>query len=216
MQIDVNISINKELLENGMEFNSTNVANGWVEIEGAIKFPVQVLKTKENKMFVKFPTKRNGDDSFSNVVFPVDKDVRKNIEEKVMSEVHNQINKSFNHPEITKVNVTLLPDAEPGRSVIVRGYADVEICGIKIHGFAIKENEKGFFVQMPQYRDSHGQYQDTFYATNKVMRIDLINSILEEYENSLKRVEQEKILEEQKVSAVPEKRSELNEQAPKM
>lgn len=219
MQIDVNISVNKELLESGMEFNSTKVASGWIEIEGAIKFPVQVLKNKENKMFVKFPTKKNKDDTYSNVVFPIDKDVRKDIEEKVIQEVHNQINKSFNHPAITKVNVTLLQDAEPGQSVTVRGYADVEMCGIRINGFAIKESAKGFFVQMPQYRDGQGQYQDTFYATNKVVRIDLSNSILEEYENMLKKLEQEnkeKSLDEQKRSAALEKYVDLSEQAPKM
>lgn len=189
MEIDVKISVNKELLENPTEFKATNIAAGWVEVAGAFKFPVQVLKNRENKMFVKFPTKKNTDDTYSNVVFPIDKEVKTQIEEKVIAEVHNEMNKSFNRPEITEVNVSLLPDAKPVGSIIVRAMASIVTCGIKINGFAVKESGNGYFVQMPQYRDEHGQYHDQFYGTNKVFKIEISNSILEAYENKLKEVE---------------------------
>lgn len=214
MQLDVKLSVNKEILDNPMEFNSTNVASGWVEVEGAIKFPVQVLKNKDNKMFVRFPSKPNQDGGYSNVVFPVDKSVRAEIEEEAILEVHRQINKSFNHPEIKDIRVSVLPDKEVSGGIKVRGIASVKMCGIVINGFMIKETDNGFFVQMPQYRDEHGQYHDTFYATNKVTKIDLTNSILEAYENKTKEIEAKKqeTIKNQEVI----RNQELNNSAPKL
>ena len=208
MKLDVNLSINKEMLDNPMGFSSTHVASGWVEVEGMFKFPVQVLKNKEDKMFVRFPSKRNQDDTYSNVVFPVDKKVREEIEKKVIDQVHKEISDSLNRPEITDIRLTILPDKEVSGNVKTRAIGSLKMCGFTINGFMIKESETGFFVQNPQYRDEHGQYHDTFYATNKVAKIEISNSILEAYENKLKEIEAHKM--------VSEKHMELENTAPKV
>ena len=208
MKLDVNLSINKEMLDNPLEFNSTNIASGWVEVEGMFKFPVQVLKNREDKMFVRFPSKRNQDGNYSNVVFPTDKSVREEIENKVIDQVHQKINNSLSRPEITDIRLTILPEKEAAGSVKARAIASLKMCGITISGFMIKESENGFFVQNPQYRDEHGQYHDTLYATNKIAKIEISNSILEAYENKLKEIEAHKM--------TPEKKMELENTAPKL
>lgn len=208
MQLDVNLSINKKIVDNPMEFNEKNIASGWVEVEGAVKFPVQVLKNRDNKMFVRFPAKQNKDGNYTNIVFPIDKNVKAEIEEEVIGQVHKEINKALNHPDITDIRVSVSEDKDVSGSVKIRGIASVKMCGIVINGFMIKETEKGFFVQMPQYRDEHGQYHDTFYATNKVTKVDLTNSILEAYENKLKEMQVKRI--------ETEKTQKLNVKSPKV
>lgn len=202
MQIDVNLSVNKNFIENKMDVNSSNVANGWVEIENAIKFPIQILKTTKDgqeKAFVKFPAKRNEDNTYSNVVFPFDSSVRTAIEDKVMDVFKKEITKGINLPEISDVSVTLLPHKEMNGKPVARAMASIKVCGIAVNGFTVKETKDNFFVQMPQYRDKEGLYHETFYGTNKSMQILISNTILEAYENLTKQMRNEMKVSEPEV-----------------
>ncbi|MGN1156155.1 MAG: septation protein SpoVG family protein [Agathobacter sp.] len=185
MKIDVKLSLDSDFLKKyGKENQSANVASGWVELENAIKFPVRVLQTKDKIAFTKYP-QVNTDGQWNNILFPVDKDVKDEIDAAVLDEMRMQIFKELNVPDITRVRVTILPEEENPGKVAVKAMATIYICGCAINGISVKESANGLFVQMPQYRDSEGKFHDYVYGTNKYVQAAINESVLGEYQKQL-------------------------------
>ena len=185
MKIDVKLSLEKEFVENyGKENKSSIVASGWVELEAALKFPVRVLQSKESVAFVKYPQVNKGGE-WSNILFPVDKQAKDDIDAAVLEELRMLIFKQFNVPDITSVRVTLLPQEDSSGKVAVRGMATINICGCAINGLAVKEGANGLFVQMPQYKDGEGKYHDYVYGTNTYVQAAIKEAVLDEYRKQL-------------------------------
>ena len=63
--------------------------------------------------------------------------------------------------------------------------ANVDINGV----FAIR-GEKGPFVAMPQYKDSHGDYRDICFPCTKEARQQFNDAVLNAYEQSLRQAQQ--------------------------
>ena len=63
--------------------------------------------------------------------------------------------------------------------------ANVDINGV----FAIR-GEKGPFVAMPQYKDSHGDYRDICFPCTKEARQQFNDTVLNAYEQSLRQAQQ--------------------------
>ena len=63
--------------------------------------------------------------------------------------------------------------------------ANVDINGV----FAIR-GEKGPFVAMPQYKDSHGDYHDICFPCTKEARQQFNDAVLNAYEQSLRQAQQ--------------------------
>lgn len=187
MNFDIKISVEKEFENNPKEYVGNRLGSGWVEVDGAFKFPVNILRTKDNRrMFVKYPEIQNGDGEYNNVVFPVDKELREEVENAVMKEFRKLLTKGLNNPQITSVRVTLLPEEIKIGKIAIKGYASINISGFAVNRIQIKEGANGPFVQMPQTKDKHGQYHDICYGTNKIMQTQIINEVLECYEKELK------------------------------
>ena len=185
MKIDVKLSLDKEFVDNyGKKEHSANVASGWVELESAIKFPVRVLQSKEAVAFVKYP-QINKDGNWNNVLFPVEKDAKEEIDAAVLEELRMQIFKQFNVPDITSVRVTMLPEEENPGKVTVKAMATINICGCAINGLSVKDGSNGLFVQMPQYRDGEGKYHDYVYGTNTFVQSAIKEAVLGEYQKQL-------------------------------
>ncbi len=201
MKVDVNLRTDEDKIMNPEE---TEVASGWVEIENCIKFPVKVRKyldkeTGEQKMFVSYPQRRNGE-KYEGVIYPHDKEVRKEIEEKVLDAVQYDVVKNINLPAIESVRVSPIRQTKTA-SVILRGVATIKIAGMTINGITIKEGKKGLFVQMPQYK-SGGEYRDTVYGTNTGIHTLIKEEVLKVYNKVIKEEEkhqEEKAEQEQQV-----------------
>lgn len=185
MKIDVKLSLEPEFVENyGKDYLAPNVAAGWVELENAIKFPVRVLQSKERRAFVKYP-QVNKDGNWNNVLFPVEKDAKEEIDAAVVDEFRVQVFKQFNVPDITGVRVTMLPEEENPGKVTVKAMATINMCGCAINGLSVKEGSNGLFVQMPQYRDVEGKYHDYVYGTNTFVQAAIKETVLGEYQKQL-------------------------------
>lgn len=194
MRIDVKLTLNPEFVAKDLLI--ANAATGWVELENAIKFPVRVLQNKERRLFVKYP-QMNKEGVWENVLFPVEKDAKEEIDDAVLKEFHVQIFKRFEIPEITGARVTILPKEENSGKVTVKAMATIHMCGCAINGLSVKEGESGLFVQMPQYRDKEGNYHDYVYGTNSFVQAAIKEAVLEEYH---KQVELSKTLETPKTA----------------
>lgn len=194
MNYKVNLRVEKEFFENTAAYQGSRIATGWIEIESAIKFPVNVLRTKDNKrMFVKYPNTQNRDGSYTNIVFPVQEELREELDSAVIEEVHNEIRKGLDNPEISNVKVHVLPEEIKNGKISIKGYASVVISGIVINGITIKEGLKGLFIQMPQSRDGNGQYHDIVYGTNAIMQIQMKNIVLDAYKEKIKTTKKQNI-----------------------
>lgn len=197
MKIDVKLSLDAIFVENyGTPNQSSNVASGWVELENAIKFPVKVLQTKKNMAFVKYPQIYR-DEKWNNVLFPVEKEAKTEIDTAVLDELRMQLFKQFNVPDINGVRVTLLPDTEQTGKISVKGLATINICGCVINGLTIKEGTNGLFVQMPQYKDSAtGKYHDYVYGTNTYVQAAMSAAVLDAYEKEVELAQKQEIEKE--------------------
>lgn len=210
MKIDVNIKVDEEHIMNPEE---KEVASGWVEIEDCLKFPVKVRKytdkiTGEQKMFVSYPQRKKGA-GYEGVVYPHDKEVRKEIEDRVLETVQNNVVKNINLPEVEAVRVNLVKQTKES-FVVLRGVATLKIAGMTINGIAIKEGQKGLFVQMPQYK-SGNEYKDTVYGTNTGIHSLIKNEVIKAYEEVVK--EENKHQEEKEEQAEKTEQEQGEQQA---
>jgi hypothetical protein len=69
--------------------------------------------------------------------------------------------------------------------------ANVDINGVfAIRGVKVIRSEKGPFVAMPQYKDSHGDYHDICFPCTKEARQQFNDAVLNAYEQSLGQAQQ--------------------------
>lgn len=69
--------------------------------------------------------------------------------------------------------------------------ANVDINGVfAIRGVKVIRGEKGPFVAMPQYKDSHGDYHDICFPCTKEARQQFNDAVLNAYEQSLEQAQQ--------------------------
>ena len=69
--------------------------------------------------------------------------------------------------------------------------ANVDINGVfAIRGVKVIRGEKGPFVAMPQYKDSHGDYHDICFPCTKEARQQFNDAVLNAYEQSLRQAQQ--------------------------
>ena len=69
--------------------------------------------------------------------------------------------------------------------------ANVDINGaFAIRGVKVIRSEKGPFVAMPQYKDSHGDYHDICFPCTKEARQQFNDAVLNAYEQSLGQAQQ--------------------------
>ena len=69
--------------------------------------------------------------------------------------------------------------------------ANVDINGVfAIRGVKVIRGEKGSFVAMPQYKDSHGDYRDICFPCTKEARQQFNDAVLDAYEQSFRQPQQ--------------------------
>ena len=193
--------------------NTSTVATGWVEIEGIFKFPVSVRKWFDDKsgkemMFVSYPQRKDGD-KYSGVVYPHDREVRKEID-RVVLDVTKEKLFAESVPDVNIDDVRITPLNQKTDSVVQKlGIASVKMYGMTVNGIVIKEGRKGRFVQMPQYQ-TQGQYRDTVYGVTAAIQRKIEDRVLLEYDKIIKAQEEvnmQAIQEEQKKAEEAEKKT---------
>lgn len=157
-------------------------AYGMVTLEQNLKFPVQlrkIMKDGETTSFISYPRReRNG--NWENVLLP-NASVREEIQLAVGKKIKELMGKQFDLPEVEVLSISpIVPRYPPKAKAYICGVASVEVYGITIHGITIKKGQKGYFVNMPQYKKADG-YHDVVYATTKQMQEQIANAVLQEY-----------------------------------
>lgn len=164
------------------------VAEGWVEIEECFSFPVVVRtyldkQTNQERMFVSYP-QRKTKKGYEDIIAPKDFEIRKAIEECVLSEVANCITKSVRTTSITDVKINLLKSEE---NPSLRGIASATIAGgLVLNGILIRKEKDGLKVQMPQYM-TDGVWHDYVSASNTIIRTDIEQEILHAYKKEMRK-----------------------------
>lgn len=193
MDFKINLRLNEEFKKNMETYTGTKLATGYVEVNSAFKFPVSVLKKKDDsQMYVKYPDIQDDSGNSKNVVFPVDKELRESLNLAILAELKNNFLKGLDNPEIDSVRVTVLQDELKNGTVAIKGYASIMISGFAINGIVIKETSKGLFVQMPQMKDGAGKYQDIVYGTNALMQSQIKEAVLKKYREDARQMREEK------------------------
>lgn len=158
-------------------------AYGMVTIEQNLKFPVQLRKIRkesgEETSFVSYPRReRNG--VWENIIV-ANTSMREEIQKAIGEKIKELMEKQYALPDIDVLSVNpIVPRYPPKAKAYICGVASVEIYGITIHGITIKKGQKGYFVNMPQYKKADG-YHDVIYATSKQMQEKIANAVLSVY-----------------------------------
>lgn len=82
--------------------------------------------------------------------------------------------------EITDVRIYLREN-----SGNLKAYASVTLDGaFVVHGIKVLEGENGLWVSMPSTRNRRGEFKDVFHPITRESRDQLVNAVLQAYENT--------------------------------
>lgn len=161
-------------------------AYGTVTIEDCIRFSVIVRKYQnesgEEQTFISYPRLlKKGE--WSNVL-TIEPELKEEIQRTVGETLKRELTKDLYLPDIEDVEVIPVPQKIQGKAVIC-AIANLKICGIQIHGITIKQGERGYLVNMPQFKTASGKWKDVIYGTNAAMQQKIRETVLETYKNVL-------------------------------
>ena len=168
-----------------LSYDSDVWAFGMVTLENMIRFPVQLRKytNKENgeeTSFLSYP-RRERDGKWENILLP-DKTLKEEIDKAVGEKIKEEMRKDFHLPGVEVLSINpIVPRYPPNAKAYICGVASIKILGLTIRGVTIKRGQKGYFVNMPQYKKSDG-YHDVIYATGKAMQEKISECVLQEYQ----------------------------------
>ena len=217
MQINVTLNLSEKLNALDVSKVENPLAKGWCEIEGAIKFPVRVVKytdkeDNKEKMFVSFPQKKSGD-NYEEIVHPVSDEIRNEVQNEVLSVFQKSLMKKvIPNSHVTDVKVNLLNEPVQTGSIKLMAMSTITLCGFHINGIQVKEGSKGAFIQMPQYKAGN-EYHDTVYGTSAPMQKEISEQVLAKYEEVLQE-HKEKKQEEKEVTEEKEQKEMVQTTSP--
>ena len=145
--------------------------------------------------FVVMPQSKDKEDSYHDIAFPLNGDLRKEINSAVLKE-YDRVSalppsqRGYEAQDMSaangvsaqdiKLDVRVFPLDDPKGST--KAFASVGIDDIAaIRGVRVVEGEKGFFVTMPQSKDSGGEYHDIAFPINGDLRKEITKAVLDEY-----------------------------------
>lgn len=177
IQVEIHLSYESEVL-----------AYGVITLDDLVRFPIQLRKYKNQETgketsFVSYP-RRERNQKWENVIVP-DQILRKEIEKAVGEKIKEEIEKEFCLPEIKVLSIRpITPRHPPNAKAYICGVASIQVLGLTIHGITIKQGQKGYFVNMPQYKKADG-YHDVIYATGKAMQEKIAEAVIKEYKKTI-------------------------------
>ena len=79
-----------------------------------------------------------------------------------------------------KLDIRTYPIIEPKNNVVAFASATINDT-IAINGIKIIDGSNGLFAQMPQTRDTKGNYRDVAFPVTKDLRLQLNNALINQY-----------------------------------
>jgi stage V sporulation protein G len=148
----------------------------------------------EKGMFVSMPQSQDNTGLYHDIAFPLNGDLRKEINAAVLSEYERQADlypeqRGYEKPEAMaggksaediKLDVKVFPIAEPKGETLAFasvGFDDVAA----IRGIRVVSGDKGQFVSMPQSKDKNGEFHDIAFPLSGDLRRAVSKAILAEY-----------------------------------
>ena len=160
-------------------------AYGMVTLENIIRFPVQLRKFKnkdtgEETSFLSYP-RRERCGKWENI--PADSSSPALVSAWPVGEkIKEEMRKDLYLPEIEILSISpIVPRYPPNAKAYICGVASVQLLGLTINGITIKKGQRGYFINMPQYKSSDG-YHDVIYAIGKAMQKKISECVLQEYQ----------------------------------
>lgn len=153
----------------------------------------------EKGAFVAMPQSQSNDGRYHDVAFPIDSDLRKEINAAVLEEYRyqcslypdqrgytNQENEAMasRNAEDIKLDVKVFPISEPRGDTLA--FASVGIDDlVAIRGLRVVGSDKGLFVSMPQSKDKNGEFRDMAFPLSGDLRKAISNAVLSEYKQQV-------------------------------
>ena len=167
-----------------LSYDSDVWAYGFVTLENFLRLPVQLRKYKDpetNKeiSFISYPRRqRNG--KWENILMP-EQALKEKIGKAVGEKIKEEMSKDYHLPEIEILSINPINPRYPSNAkAYICGVASIQVLGLTIHGITIKQGQKGYFINMPQY-EKEGRYHDVVYATGKPLQEKIAETVIKEY-----------------------------------
>jgi len=145
--------------------------------------------------FVAMPQSKDKDGEYHDIAFPLNGDLRKALNEAVLTEYGIQSSlypdqRGYEKPEQNTagsrnasevaLDVKVFPVAEPKGDTLA--FASVGMNDIAaIRGIRVVNSEKGMFVCMPQSKDKEGNYHDVAFPLTGDLRKAISKAVLDEF-----------------------------------
>ena len=150
----------------------------------------------EKGMFMSMPQSKDKEGEYHDIAFPLNGDLRKEMEAAVIDEYMNVANlppdqRGYDAPDMSanikpediKLDVRVYPLDEPQGNT--KAFASVSLDdAVAIRGVRVVDGKKGLFVTMPQSKDKEGDYHDIAFPLNGDLRKEITKTVLDKYEHS--------------------------------
>lgn len=169
---------------------------------------IRVVDSEAKGLFVSMPQSQDNSGLYHDVAFPLNGDLRKEINAAVLDEFSRQANllpgqrgyekvetdpDAYLRAEDVNIDVKVFPIAEPKGDTLA--FASVALDDtVAIRGIRVVTSDKGQFVSMPQSQDKHGEHHDIAFPLSGDVRKAISKAVLAEYKQAT--VERKQSLEE--------------------
>lgn len=163
--------------ESKLKALATIVLNGNFAVGG-----IKVIET-EKGMYVAMPNHLGKDKQYYDDCYPVTAEMRKAINKAVMTAYENNATAVIkSEPEAIVTKVKVVPNNNPDSNL--KGFAQITMddCFV-VSGVKVFDGENGMFLQMPQYKNSAGEYKNVANPVTKEFHDELSNKVIAAYKN---------------------------------
>lgn len=143
---------------------------------------IKVIET-EKGMYVAMPNHLGKDKQYYDDCYPVTAEMRKAINKAVMTAYENNATAVIkSEPEAIATKVKVIPNNNPDSNL--KGFAQITMddCFV-VSGVKVFDGENGMFLQMPQYKNSAGEYKNVANPVTKDFHNELSNKVIAAYKN---------------------------------
>lgn len=163
--------------ESKLKALATIVLNGNFAVGG-----IKVIET-EKGMYVAMLNHLGKDKQYYDDCYPVTAEMRKAINKAVMTAYENNATAVIkSEPEAIATKVKVIPNNNPDSNL--KGFAQITMddCFV-VSGVKVFDGENGMFLQMPQYKNSAGEYKNVANPVTKDFHNELSNKVIAAYKN---------------------------------
>lgn len=165
--------------ESKLKALATIVLNGNFAVGG-----IKVIET-EKGMYVAMPNHLGKDKQYYDDCYPVTAEMRKAINTAVMTAYENNDTAVIkSEPEAIAMKVKVLPNNNHDSNL--KGFAQITMddCFV-VSGVKVFDGANGMFLQMPQYKNSAGEYKNIANPVTKEFHDELNNKVIDAFKNAV-------------------------------